>query len=225
MSSRGIIAIIASLLLMVSQLTTAADWGAFALQSDHRDDPVILEAMDTQNFDTKILLCQGVGRRADPFAGDIIDSLLSRHTGAERFRVELLVRVLMQGLFNPARGETAIRDRVAANRVVLVEMTGRIDRWKDAQLTAELVRVLPLMEAREALPPLMEVASRLVAELREDGGAIASQDIGLALDFLSAVEKMPDRDFLEPCIAISQLSREKVLVDRARRVVKVILAR
>ena len=216
---------IVGLLLMVSQLAAAADWSTFALQSDHSEDPVILEAMDTQDFDAKLLLCQGVGRRADPFAGDIIDSLLARHTGAERFRAELLVRVLMQGLFDPARGEKAIRDRVAANRVALVEMTGHIDRWKDPQLTAELVRVLPLMDAREALSPLMEVASRLVDELRESRGAIASPDIALALDFLSAVEKMPGRDFLQPCIAISRLSREKVLVDRARRVVIAILAR
>jgi hypothetical protein len=222
MSSRGIIA---GLLLMVSQLAAAADWGTFALKSDHNDDPVILEAMDTQDFDTKILLCQGVGRRDDPFAGDIIDSLLARHTGAESYRAELLVRVLMQGLFDPARGEAALRARVAANRRVLAEMTGRIDRWKDPQLTAALVRVLPLMEARDALPPLMEVASRLVAELREDRGIIVSQDIALAMDFLSAVEKVPGRDFLEPCIAISRLSREKVLVDRARGVVNVILAR
>jgi len=222
MSSRGIIS---GLLLLASQLAAAADWGTFALKSDHSEDPVILEAMDTQDFDTKILLCQGVGRRADPFAGDIIASLLARHTGAESYRVELLVRVLMQGLFDPARGEAAIRARVDANRVVLAEMTGRIDRWKDAQLTAALILVLPLMEAREALSPLMEVASCLVAELREDRGVIASQDIARAMDFLSAVEKMPGRDFLEPCIAISRLSREKALVDRARGVVKVILAR
>jgi hypothetical protein len=81
------------------------------------------------------------------------------------------------------------------------------------------------MEVREALPPLMAVASRLVAELREDRGVIVSQDIALALDFLLAAEKTPGRDFLETCIAIARLSREKVLVDRARAVVKVILAR
>ena len=222
MSSRGIIT---CLLLMASQLAAAADWGSFALKSDRSDDSVILAAMDTQDFDTKFLLCQGVGARADPFAGDIINSLLARHTGAESYRVELLVRVLIQGLFDPTRGEAAIRARLAANSVVLAAMTDHIDRWKDAQLTAALVRVLPLMEAREALPPLMGVASRLVSELREERGAIASQDIALAMDFLSAVEKMPGRDFLEPCIAVSRLSREKVLVERARSVVKVILAR
>jgi hypothetical protein len=222
MSSREIIT---CLLLLASQLAAAADWGTFAVKSDHRDDPVILEAMDTHDFDTKFLLCQGVGMRADPFAGDIIDSLLARHTGAESYRVELLVRALFQGLFDPERGEPAIRARVAANSVVLSEMTGRIDQWKDAQLTAALVRVLPLMDVREALPPLMEVASRLVAVLRESRGIIASHNIALALDFLAAVEKMPGRDFLEPCIAISRLSREKVLVDRARDVVGVIIAR
>ena len=222
MSSRGIITV---LLLMASEIAAAADWGTFALNSDHNADPVILEAMDTQDFDTKFLLCQGVGRRADPFAGDIISSLLVRHASAESYRSELLVRVLLQGLFDPARGEAAIRVRVTANRAVLAQMTGTIERWKDAQLTAALVRILPYMEIGDALSPLMSVASRCVAVLREDGGVIASQEIALDLDFLSIVEKMPGRDFLEPCLAISHLSREKVLVDRARAVVKEILAR
>ena len=50
------------------------------------------------------------------------------------------------------------------------------------------------------------------------------QDLALALDFLSAVERTRRPEFLGQCTDIARLSREKTVVQRAREVARAIAA-
>ena len=221
MSSR---VLAAALLLLTTQLVAAADWRSFASESSRGDDPAILEALGSGDFEVRMLLCQGIGTRAEPFAADIIGSLRDRSIRHEGFRASLLLRVLLSGMFDPARGEAEIRARVAANQEILTDMAAHIGDYRDQQLTGILVRILPLLPSDTALSSLMVVGSRLTAELQSDQGVIPSQDIDLALDFLSTAARMKSQDLLDPCVVVSRLSREKVVVDAARQTVKTLLA-
>jgi hypothetical protein len=63
-----------------------------------------------------------------------------------------------------------------------------------------------------------------VKTLETGKGFVLSQDLALALDFLTAVETTRRPDFLEQCSAIARLSREKLVADRAREVAREIAA-
>ncbi len=221
MSSR---AVISTLFVLVAVTACAADWGTLAADSDRRLDSALLSALQSEDFDTKAIICIGVGQRADPFAGDILTALLESNAGKVSDRIELLLRMLLQGLFDQSKGKKWISDRIAANRDALDFMAGRMAQWRDPQLAGALVRILPALDTPGALPGLAQAGSRVVSSLETGKGMILSQDLALALDFLTAVEATRRVDFLEQCTAIARLSREKLVVDRAREAARVISA-
>ncbi len=209
-----------ALLAAASALASAQDWGSFAAASGRADDPAILQALAEGDLSERTAICRGIGERNDPYAADIIGWLLGRNVGAEKAQVEILLRVLLQGLFDPARGPERLRSAAAENAGALGSMISRIDRWTDPQLKSPLVRVLPSLPAGDALPALLVVGSGLVDLLRSGEGLLSPGHTGLALDYLSAVESTKCTDALEQCAAIARLSRDKVLVERARAVAK-----
>jgi hypothetical protein len=221
MSSR---AVFSSVLILVALAASASDWGTLAAESDRTLDPMLLAAMQDEDFDTKVLICEGVGRRGDPFAGDIIASLMAGNVGKKSDPVELLLRTLLKGLFDPSRGEDGIGERIAANRDELDSMAGRMAEWRDPQLVGALVRILPSLSTPKALPALAQAGLRVVKVLEKGNGVIPSQEDALILDFLSSVERTRRVEFLEQCTAIARLSREKLIVDRARAVARVIVS-
>jgi hypothetical protein len=202
----------------VSLCAAPADWKDIASRSDRSADAMILQTMNGDDLDAALQLCEGVGVRSDPYAADIIESLAARHASATSDRTELLLRVLLAGLFDPSRSEGEIRDRAAANAGALGTLFDRIETFKDFQLTGVLLGILPSMQGYDAAPVLTRVGSRLVADLRKAEGVITSQEIALAFDYLATVEKLPSSDFLDQVVSIARSSREKVLVDRARAV-------
>jgi hypothetical protein len=221
MSSR---AAISTLLIFLSVAASAADWGTLAADSDRTLDSALLSALQSEDFDTKVLICVGVGKRDDPFAGDIIASLMARKAGKVSDTIELLLRLLLQGLFDPSKGEKWISDRISANRDELDSMAGRMEQWGDPQLAGALVRIIPSLNSPRALPALAQVGSRVVRTLETGQGIMLSPDLALTLDFLTAVEATQRAEYLEQCTAIARLSREKLVVERAREVARKIAA-
>lgn len=222
MSSRAIFALV---FILAAIAASAADWGILAADSDRTLDPMLLSAMRDEDFAAKLLICEGVGKRDDPFAGDIINSLMAGNAGRKSDTVELLLRTLLNGLFDPSRGEAGIGERITANRDELDSMAGRMEQWRDPQLVGALVRILPVLDTPNALPALAQAGSRVVNALENGSGVIPSQENALVLDFLSSVEQMHRIEFLEQCTAIARLSREKLIVDRAREVARGIIPR
>jgi hypothetical protein len=214
---------LALLLILVAQIAPCVDWASFAARSSRGDDPMLIETMASVDFDTRLLICKGIGERADPFAVDIIDSFFARYSTRENYRDSLLLRELLSGLFDPARGDAELHARVSANASALALMAGRLGEYQDAQLAGALVRILPLMSTGTARPALMDVGARLIAALRHGRGLIPSQQSALALDYLGAAASMKTQDSLGQCIEIAQLSREKVVVEKARQTVLALL--
>ena len=180
--SRG--ALVPALVLIVATASTAIDWGTFAARSDRSDDPLLLQALDPGDLATDILICEGVARRNDPYAGSIIDAIANVRTGVsaecrqERRadRSELLLRVLLAALLDPSLGAAAVGARIEANAAALESLVTRIDEWRDPQLAGALVRILPAMHGAFRLKALMRVGNRVVAGLERGKGVIPVQE-------------------------------------------------
>jgi hypothetical protein len=52
--------------------------------------------------------------------------------------------------------------------------------------------------------------------LKERDGVLDPRENGLLLDALAAMSRIGSPDFLEPVLAVARLSRERVVVERAR---------
>jgi hypothetical protein len=214
-----------ALLLGVGTAARASQWGAFVEASDSSLDPAILEAFRTGDFDTQVEICTAMGRRRDPLAAGLLSALLTDHARQSSYRSEHLLRLLLESLFAPRHGEQILRQRLDANREELLAAQSRWTTFADAQLKAALLRILPLFDPSLSLPVLMTAAKSLVEALEAGGGLLPPDQTGLVLDFLGATQQIATPDFLDPCLDIAQLSREKVVIDKARLVAASIRAR
>ncbi len=217
--------IVCAALMLAAAVARADDWRGFAARSDRTDDALLIDIMQEGDFSTRASICEGIARRSDPYAADIIQFISTRITGTGTYRGEILLRILLAGLFDPSRGPDAVRAALAANADVVSPMVARIDKWQDPQLRAVLVRLFPLMERDQVAGPLQEVGAGLVVALTNSQGFLSPQSTALALDFLGSVETLRAGDCLDQCVQIARLSRDWERVDRAREVARQLAAR
>ena len=213
MSSR---ALFCALFLPVAARAAAVDWGAFALNSSRAQDPLLITVLQDADLDTALQICRGVGGRAEPYAGDILDVLLSLHHAADGGASEVMLRAILQGLLDPARSVPPLAQRIAANITSLQALASRIPVLKDPQLVAALVRIIPGTPGLDAGPLLMGAANRIVWELRQGRGHLYPQEKALALDLLAAMTAAGGGDFVAFCASVEKLSDDGDLVSAAR---------
>jgi len=224
MSSRSAVL---NLLLILPTIALAAEppleWGTFVARSDSSDDALILLALEDADLGTRIDICSSVGRRKDPFAGDIIDAIRSGSGGIDPGLAELLLRTLLDSLFDPSLEEDALRAKAAANAEALSSAIGALASVRDPQLRGALLRILPLRENENGLSVLAAQGADLVRLLRKGAGWLAPGETALLRDFLWAAGVMPSMDLLPLCTQISRLSREGAIVEEARRTAGIIV--
>jgi hypothetical protein len=213
MSSR---VILPALFVLVSIAAAAQDWGDFARQSDSSQDPLLIELLRESDLDEAMRICEGVAAREDVAVGTIVSWIASSRTGRGQARVEALLRLLLARLLDPLRPGPPLERRVAANEAAILSLFETGADWRDPLLIAEAVRVLPLMTGKGMRPVLMATGVRVTETLRGGRGRLTAPEAALAMDFLTAVRRLGDPDFLAPCAAIAALSRDEAVVAAAR---------
>jgi hypothetical protein len=192
-------------------------WREFALGSDRSDDPVILDVLRDASLDERLEILEAVGARADPFLGAYLEDFLVRHTSRPS-ESEHLMRVLLDAAFPRSADLSLLSVRVAANQGALLAASARLPTFTDSQLCAAIVRIIPLLPGGRG--DLLGAADRLAERLAERDGLLDPRENALLLDVLEAMGRVGSPDFLEPALAIARLSREKIVVERARKVAR-----
>ncbi len=204
---------LALLVLFAVARPAAALWREFALASDRRLDDVILEALEGATFDEKLEILSAVGQRDDPYIGAYLDAFLldqsSRPTESEH-----LLRILLDIAFPRTAPLERLAGRVAANETALLAAAARLSSFSDPQLCAAIVRVIPLLPGGRG--DLLALVDRIVDRLELRAGLLDPRENGLLLDTLAAIRAIGSPDFLDPVLAVARLSREGVVVERAR---------
>jgi hypothetical protein len=208
----------AHLLLVVlafalSARPASALWREFVLASDHRLDDVILEVLEGATFDEKLEIFTAIGQREDPFIGAYVDAFLLRRSPRPA-ESEHLMRILLDTAFPRTVPLASLADRVAPNQVPLLAAAARLSSISDPQLCAAIVRVIPLLPGGR--PDLLALVDRLVDLMEDRDGILDPRENGLLLDALASMRQIGSPDFLEPVLAVARLSRERVVVERAR---------
>lgn len=209
------VAFLAVLALLGAAMRAPAQWGDVALASDRSFDGVILEALGGAELAERIEILSAVARRDDPFIGAYLDAYLLRHASRPA-ESEHLLRVLLDAAFPRTAALSALAERVAPNRDALLAAAARLDTFADPQLCAAIVRVIPLLAGGRG--DLLALLERLCALVRARDGLLDPRQSGLLLDALEAARAIGSPDFLAPVLEAARLSRERVVVERARSV-------
>jgi hypothetical protein len=196
----------------------AVDWGAFVAKSNRGDDPFIVDLLKDADLETRIQICEALGSRPDPYAEDILSWLLAGFSTSSEFKDELLLRIAMKALFDDARDEKSLQERLDANAGFLEELVRNIGKLTDPQLRGSILRLLPRLHAAGRLPALMEVGADLITALEQNGGRLSAPDTALANDYLATVQEIGGADFMEQCLQMARLSRDAGLTQKARQV-------
>jgi hypothetical protein len=192
---------------------SAALWREFALASDRRLDGVILEVLEGATLDEKLEILSAVAQRGDPFIGAYLDAFLLHHL-ARPAESEHLLRILLDTAFPRNATAEHLAARVEPNRTALLAASARLATFSDPQLCAAIVRVIPLLP--EGRGDLLALVDRMADRLELRNGLLDPRENGLLLDALASIEAIGSPDFLEPVISVARLSRERVVVERAR---------
>jgi len=192
-------------------------WREFALASDRSDDPIILDVLRDASLDERLEILEAVGERADPFLGAYLEDFMIRHTSRPS-ESEHLMRVLLDAAFPRSIDLSLLSGRVAANQGTLLAASARLPTFTDPQLCAAIVRVIPLLPGGRG--DLLGAVDRLAERLEREEGRLDPRENALLLDALEAMGRIGSPDFLEPVLAVARLSREKLVVERAREVAR-----
>jgi hypothetical protein len=159
-------------------------------------------------------ICRALGRRQDPYVGDVLSALASDAARKGGFRAEYLLRVLLASILDEPQ------NRVEANEEALGALAQQMPAYEDAQIEGSLIQVLPMLKIENRAQLLMAAGSRIVARLRRSEGLLDPPHHAVALEFLGAVLRMPNSALADPCVDIIRNSRAKDLVERARAAIR-----
>jgi hypothetical protein len=199
------------------------DWESFVKASDRTDDPVIIDLLTGYDLQTALTVLAALGRRDDPYVGDVLEALASGRgtkSGAPR---EYLLRILIEGLLGGIRPSAADSSRIEANRESLDSLVKGLNLMTDPQLQGDLVRVMDLLGGGYA-PVVAEALSVSIQSMREAGGNLSPMRTELLLTLLSYVSRHPSPDYLGMCVDVAELSRDERAVQSARSVSRSIAA-
>jgi len=192
-------------------------WREFAFASDRSDDPIILDVLRDASLDERLEILEAVGERADPFLGAYLEDFMIRHTSRPS-ESEHLMRALLDAAFPRSMDLSLLSGRVAANQGALLAASARLPTFTDPQLCAAIVRVIPLLPGGRG--DLLGAVDRLAERLEREEGRLDPRENALLLDALEAMGRVGSPDYLEPALRVARLSREKVVVERAREVAR-----
>ena len=188
-------------------------WREFALASDRRLDDVILEVLEGATLDEKLEILSAVAQREDPFIGAYIDAFLLHHP-ARPAESEHLLRILLDTAFPRTVPLGRLAARVEPNQAALLAAAARLSSFTDPQLRAAIVRIIPLLPGGRS--DLLALVDGMVDRLGLWSGLLDPRENGLLLDALDAMRAIGSPDFLGPTLSVARLSRERVVVERAR---------
>ena len=171
--------------------------------------------LEGATLDERLEILNAVGEREDPFIGAYIDDFLGRHSAQPAQRASTCLRILLDTAF-PRGAPERLAARVEPNRTHCSRPPRGFASFSDPQLCAAIVRVIPLLPGGRA--DLLGLVDRIVDRMGRSDGLLDPRENGLLLDALEAMRAIGAPDFLGTVLAVARLSRERVVVERARAV-------
>jgi hypothetical protein len=190
--------------------------------TDRRANPLVEEILLFSPTEDRLAAARALGLRSDPYVSDLIGSLLGRMRGSRRFEDALVLRVLLDSVFDRSLVAEELRARAAQNPGGLDLLADGLPGF-DAPLARESYRVLGLAGGKRFTGVLMSEGRALADALRRRGGRSDAEQADRLMAYLEAVEATGDETLADPVVAILQLTRTREVGRYARRVLARVL--
>jgi hypothetical protein len=182
----------------------------WAVYTDRRQNPLLLETMQDGDLDDALQAAQALGRREDAYVSDILSGLLSRGQ-------EIPILFLLRAVFPPAEGPQVLAQRLSVNRAGLDELAAGLEGFGLA-LRREVVRLLRQAGNRAYDGPVLAQAGWLSERFRAQAGQAETELAELALEVLAYASSSANPVFLDPVLRLQEGSRTACIARQAAAV-------
>jgi hypothetical protein len=198
----------------------SADW---VTASDRRLDPDIIAILDTADFEQSLEIMRALGKRDEPFAGDIMLHLYAAAHGPARYKYAALLETLLSSLFAPSVPEAVFGRRYSANRSALQPLITDIPHIKSPGLKRELISIITRAGDDRYRTILAAETEKLAGVLRVKNGNLDIETARELLTLLHGIEKLRITECVDQCNAVARYANNRDLVKLARKVAAALL--
>ena len=191
-------AVLAAGLTLVPVACPAEHW---ARHTDRRQNPLILEAMQSGDLAEALQAARALSRREDPYVSDILAGLLG---GGQ----ELLVQFLLDAVFSPSEPDETLRRKLSANSAGVEALAAGLTGY-GLSLRREVVRLLRHAGTGVYDGQVLAQAAWLEKRIRAQGGKPGAEAGELALEVLRYAGASGNPVFLDAALRLQECSRER----------------
>ena len=194
----------------------AFDVSDFVQRSDRRHNSVIIEYIKNGTLESTVTILSALSRRKDNYIENIIENILTMYTTDKNHIMEYLLRVLIFSFFHPLLPPEILSDRVSENKEAILSMLSRQTDFIDPLLRASLLQIFSYMDFHEKNTVLLRNGELIIKNFITKSGRASPAEIFEADIFIEVTKGIGAPEFAEQYIMISELARNKELVEKAR---------
>lgn len=185
----------------------------FAAGTARSANPAILTILLGHDTTDAVAAAEALGKRTDPYVGDILSALFARVTGPSSYRATLLLRMVIEYDFLLPAPRPA---RVAANAAALADLLGQLQSIPDAETKGALLTVSRYLPAGASEKPLLDESSFLIRYLRSTRGRFAPDRLDEALAFIGACRAHSNPVLRSQVVTLVELANDASFVRAAQ---------
>jgi hypothetical protein len=211
-------------LLCAAGAVHAQELGSWVPSTDRRVNPLIGEILLAPPTADRLEAARALGQRSDPYVSDLIGSLLGRLHGGGTYEDALVLRVMLDAVFDRSLLPKELQRRAVENRAGLELLAESLPSF-DAALARETYRLLALGADRPLVGVLMREGRALGEDLQRRRGRSDAEQADRLMAYLEAAAAAGDGELAEPVVAILEHTRTREVAHYARQVLAAILPR
>jgi hypothetical protein len=223
MRSRNISAGLAFTMLWFLPLHTAAqDYTSWIRYSDSSDNELIVEMIEQGDLAIGLEVAEALGLREDVQVQEIILAVGEQISHRPSWERELILRVMLASVFDPALESSELERRLRANRRGIDFLVANLPRF-GLPLKRELIRILSFLHPPEYLSVLMAEGRQITEIMRDQEGQLSGEQAALTLTFLETVGTIADPEFGNLVLLLIERTRHIEVAEKARSVSRTLL--
>lgn len=201
------------LLLVLPGALYGESTAAFVAASTRRANGKILALLLGADTTRALSAARALGRRHDPFVGNILEGLFSHAAGPRSYRALLVLRLVIRSVFLDPRPHPA---KITANSRALHFLLSRLQDLSAPGVKRALLVVSRYLPASDSAKALLGEGAFLVAYLKEHRGHFGPERLSEALAFISACHAHDNGVLRSEIISLVELSDSAAFVHAAR---------
>jgi hypothetical protein len=204
----------------ISFFSYADEFYTILMQIDPENSRQIVELLLEHDISESMQMVRSIGETEKPRINDILKILCERNDKRERNKTEILIRLLIESVFDKSLTREILDTRIGTNRESLLLLVERFESFDDRILKADIIRLILLMKAPSQEALIHREGFNLVKLLKDQHGYCSPECEVEIIAILETIAISDSEDFFELCIQIMKNTKNSVVYDQAKNLVK-----